>query len=236
MAYRNNPGNSDQWQPQGRDPRWQPQQWPPERHDPGDRWQQQPPARPRQAPPPRRPAPRRSLMPLAMAGCIVIALAAVGVAAWAVATRTPAAATAGTGASAPTGSAAQPETAAAVRQDATQFYALYSGGQWAAAWQYLTPAAQAKAPVATWTAVHDGCPSASAGLARTIKGVTVAGTAAVVTETIAGTLGSLGTVADAWDYSAGRWGIQPPASSLAVYSHGSVAADIAAAKAAGDCK
>lgn len=131
--------------------------------------------------------------------------------------------------------AAEPDTAAGVRAAAQQFYALYSASQWAAAWPYLTLAAQSAVPAATWTAVHDGCPSASAGMARVIKSVTVAGTTAVVAETVAGSLGNIATVSDAWTYSGGRWGFSPSSSSMSIYTHGSVNADIAAAKAAGDC-
>jgi hypothetical protein len=56
-----------------------------------------------------------------------------------------------------------------------------------------------------------------------------------VTETLAGSLGKLGTVSDAWTYSGGRWGFSLSASSMSTYKHGSVKEDIAAAKAAGDC-
>ena len=131
--------------------------------------------------------------------------------------------------------AAEPDTAAGVRAGAQQFYALYSASQWAAAWAYLAPAAQSVVSAATWTAVHNGCPGPTVGLARVIKSVTFAGTTAVVSETVAGSLGNLATVSDAWTYSGGRWGLSLPASSLSFYKHGSVSADIAAAKAAGEC-
>ena len=131
--------------------------------------------------------------------------------------------------------AAEPDTAAGVRAAAQQFYALYSAGQWGAAWAYLAPAAQSAVSVATWTAVHNGCPGPTVGLARVIKSVTFAGTTAVVSETVAGSLGNLATVSDAWTYSGGRWGFSLPASSMSFYKHGSVSADIAAAKAAGEC-
>ena len=83
--------------------------------------------------------------------------------------------------------------------------------------------------------MHTGCPSPSAGLARVIKSVTLAETTAVVAETVAGSLGNIATVSDAWTYSGGRWGFSPSASSMSIYTHGSVNADIAAAKVAGDC-
>jgi hypothetical protein len=130
---------------------------------------------------------------------------------------------------------AQPETEAGVRAAATAFYALYSAGQWSQAWAYLTPATQAEVPEATFTAVHQGCPSPSAGMARVIKSVTLAGSTAVITETVAGAASALGSVTDAWQYTGGRWGVELSSSALAVYQHGSAAADTAAAKSAGDC-
>jgi len=131
--------------------------------------------------------------------------------------------------------ASQPETEAGVRSAATAFYAFYSAGQWPQVWAGLSPATQKAVPEATWVAVHSQCTSKTAGLAREIKGVTVAGPTAVVTETVAGALGKLGTVADAWSYSGGRWGLTLPPSSTAIFKHGSVKADVAASKADGDC-
>lgn len=131
--------------------------------------------------------------------------------------------------------ATEPETEAGVRSAATQFYALYAAGQWSSAWAYLTPATQSVAPEATFAAVHNGCQSPSAGMARVIKSVTIVGSTAVVTETVAGAASALGSSTDAWQYAGGRWGFELSASALAVYKHGSVAADLAAAKAAGDC-
>jgi hypothetical protein len=131
--------------------------------------------------------------------------------------------------------AGQPETEAAVRSDATQFYALYAASQWAQAWAMLAPSAKKAVPESTYVAVHQGCPSASAGMARVIKSIAVAGSTAVVTETVAGALSSLGSVTDAWAYSGGRWGVTLDPTSLKDYSHGSATADVAAMKAAGSC-
>jgi len=139
------------------------------------------------------------------------------------------------GSTASASASAQPETEAGVRAAATQFYALYAASQWSSAWPYLTPSTQAKVSEATFTAVHQGCTSPTAGLARVIKSVTLAGSTAVVTETVAGVAGSLGSVVDAWQYTGGQWRIGLSSSALAVYTHGGAAADIAAAKAAGDC-
>lgn len=131
--------------------------------------------------------------------------------------------------------AAQPETEAGVRDAATRFYAFYAGAQWPQAWQILTPASQKAAPEATYAAVHQGCASVSAGQARVIKSVVMAGSTAVVTETLSGAAGALGSATDAWSYAGGRWGIALDQSALASYSHGSAAADVAALKAAGEC-
>ena len=131
--------------------------------------------------------------------------------------------------------AAEPETEAGVRAVATQFYALYAAGQWPLAWAILAPSSQQAVPESLYVAVHQGCPSGSAGMARVIKSVVMAGSTAVVTETVAGALGSLATAADAWTYDGGRWGFVLSAADMSVYSHGSAAADVASAKAAGDC-
>jgi hypothetical protein len=68
-----------------------------------------------------------------------------------------------------------------------------------------------------------------------IKAVTLSGSTAVVTETVSGAASALGSVTDAWQYQDGRWGIGLDQPALAVYSHGTTAADITAAKAAGEC-
>jgi hypothetical protein len=167
-----------------------------------------------------------------------ITLAATALAVTACASGSPSATTS---ASAPAASsaapaaAAQPATEAGVRAAATQFYALYAAGQWSSAWAYLSPATKGAVSEATFTAVHEGCPSPSAGMARVIKSVTLAGSTAVVTETVAGAASALGSVTDAWHYAGGQWGVELAPSALAVYKHGSAAADIAAAKAAGNC-
>jgi hypothetical protein len=166
-----------------------------------------------------------------------IALSATALTVAACSSASPLAATTATGrAAVSTASAsAQPETEAGIRAAATQFYALYAASQWSSAWPYLAPSIQARVSEATFTAVNQGCPSPAGGLARVIKSVTLAGSTAVVTETVAGVASSLGSVADAWQYIGGQWRISLSPSALAVFSHGSAAADIAAAKAAGDC-
>lgn len=132
-----------------------------------------------------------------------------------------------------TASAAQPETAAAARSVAEQYFGLYSAGQFAASYGLLAPSAQRAISEPTWVAVHQGCPAQSAGLAYNVSKATLTGNTAVVTVSLAGAAASLGSVSQALIYSAGRWGLVP--SDLSLYRHGSVKADIAAAKAAGYC-
>lgn len=142
----------------------------------------------------------------------------------------------GTGAAPAVSSAgpAQPDTAAAAKTAAQEFMALYSAGQWSAAWQYLTPADKAKIPESLYTAFHDGCPSKSAGLAYEIQDVTLAGPTAVITYTIP-VLAKLGSATMAMAWVPAGWGVSLDASALKDYTHGSAKADIASARKTGEC-
>ena len=174
---------------------------------------------------------------LAAAG--VTAAALIATAACSSAPAAPATSAATTAAATPTAAAstpsagAQPETAAAAAAVARQYFGLYSVGQFALSWTLLAPSAQRAVSQATWVAVHQGCPSQSAGLAYNIKDTTLTGSTAVVTVTLAGAAASLASESESLTYSAGRWGFVP--NDLSYYRHGSVKADIAAAKAAGYC-
>lgn len=132
-----------------------------------------------------------------------------------------------------TASKAQPETAAAATAVARQYLGLYSAGQFALSWTLLAPSAQRAVSQATWVAVHRGCPSQAARLAYNVKDTTLTGSTAVVTVTLAGAAASLASESESLTYSSGQWGFVP--SDLSYYRHGSVKADIAAAKAAGYC-
>jgi len=143
---------------------------------------------------------------------------------------------AGLGATAPTRwqtSPADPQMRVGARAAAAHFYKLYSANKFAATWELLTPAAKRQIPKARWVRVHHGCPSTGAGMARVIKAVTAFGNAAIVTEAIAGTLSRLGAVGDVFSLVNRRWGYLPQ--DVSIYHHGSVADDIAAARAAGYC-
>ena len=63
--------------------------------------------------------------------------------------------------------------------------------------------------------------------------MTVFGTVAIVAERMPGTRPGRGKGEDVFAYANGNWRYSP--SDLSIYQHGSVAADIAAAKAAGLC-
>lgn len=143
------------------------------------------------------------------------------------------ASTAASSAATPSASPAQPETAAAAKAVAMQYLGLYSAGQFATSYPLLTSAARKAVPESVWVAVHQGCPSASSGVAYEVKNITLTGSTAVMTVTLAGAASSLASASEAFIYSGGKWGFSP--SDLNLYEYGSVTADIAAAKAAGDC-
>jgi hypothetical protein len=135
-------------------------------------------------------------------------------------------------AAAPAGPA-EAKTRAAVRAAAASFYRLYSSSQFGASWDLLAVTAKKQVPQSVWVGVHEACPSVGAGMPRAIKSVVVFGDAAIVTETITGTLSRLGPAEDVFNYANGHWGFSP--GEPGIYHRGSVAADIAAAKAAGFC-
>jgi hypothetical protein len=168
----------------------------------------------------------------------LITAAVLAAAACSSATSTPPASTAATTTTAPASpaavtSAAQPETAAAATAAAKQYFGLYSASQFAASWELLAPSTQHAVSQATWVAVHQGCPAQSAGLAYDVKDTTLTGNTAIVTVSLTGAAASIGSESEAFTYSAGRWGFVP--GDLTRYKHGSVKADITAAKAAGYC-
>ncbi len=82
-------------------------------------------------------------------------------------------------------------------------------------------------------AVHEGCQGASTGLAYDIKRVAVDQDTAVVTVSVAGNQAKAASGNEAFAYAGGRWGYMP--ADMGLYKHGSVAKDIAAAKARGLC-
>lgn len=128
---------------------------------------------------------------------------------------------------------ASPQMKAGARAAATEVYSLYSAHRFAAFWNLLAPATKRQISERLWVSVHEACPSAVAGKPRVIKAMTVFGDAAIVTEDISGTSLKPGTAEDVFNYVDGQWTFTP--GDVSTYRHGSVTADIAAAKADGLC-
>lgn len=126
-----------------------------------------------------------------------------------------------------------PKVEAALRPTVTHFYSVYLGREVAASWDLLAPAVKKQISMQVWTGVHDACRPVNAGEARVIKAVTVFGNSAIVTIAIAGIPAKAGVSEDIFSYAQGRWGYSP--TDIGIYRHGSITADVAAAKAAGIC-
>jgi hypothetical protein len=134
---------------------------------------------------------------------------------------------------APPPSSASPQMAASARKAANQFSSVYLSRRFAASWDLLDPAAKKLISRDTWIRVHDGCRGETAGSTGVIKSVTVFGNAAIVTEAITKATLQSRTIEAVFNYLHGRWGYSP--SDLSIYQHGSISADIAAARTAGYC-
>ena len=119
------------------------------------------------------------------------------------------------------------------RKAAAQFYSLYLSGQFAASWDLLAPAAKRQIRRSTWVEVHNGCLLDNTGKTGVVKSVTVFGHAAFVAEAITAGSSTPRTIEAVFDYTDDLWGYSP--GDLGIYKHGSVSADIAAAKALGYC-
>lgn len=130
---------------------------------------------------------------------------------------------------------AVPDTASAARSAAVRYLSLYSAGQWQAAWPLLASQARRLAPESLWAAFHQECPPQSAGMAYDVEGVTMAGRNAVITYTIPVLKKVYGSAADAMEWTPEGWRVEFDSVAVAQYGHGSLKADVAAAKAAGDC-
>jgi len=122
---------------------------------------------------------------------------------------------------------------AAARPAAAHFYAVYSASRYTASWQLLAPVAKRQIPARVWAGVHELCSPAGSGAPRVIKAITVFGNAAIVTTTVSGAPAGRATTEDVFDYANGRWGYSPE--DLGIYQHGSVAADVTAARHAHLC-
>ena len=121
----------------------------------------------------------------------------------------------------------EPATVAAVRADAADYLSLASAGQFAITYQMLSASARQGITQQAWVAVHRAC----AGTSYKIKHLAVSGKTATVTVGLTG--GHRGTLTETLVYVAGSWGVSP--GDLSLYQHGSVSADVAAARAGGGC-
>ena len=119
------------------------------------------------------------------------------------------------------------------RTAAAQFDSAYFASRFADSWSLLAADARREVPKDIWVGVHDGCPAATSGVSRVIKSVTVFGSTAIVTETITLAQSRRHTVEYVFDYMDGHWGYSPV--NPGIYHHGSISADVAAAKKAGLC-
>lgn len=127
----------------------------------------------------------------------------------------------------------EPATTAAVRADADDYLTLYAAGQFAIIYQMLSAPARQAITEPAWVAVHRGCPGTTAGMSYRIRHIAVNGRTALVTVALAGWAAKPQRATESLVYSGGRWGFSPR--DLGLYRHGSVSADVAAAKAAGGC-
>jgi len=130
-------------------------------------------------------------------------------------------------------SLAGPKSKAGARAAAARFDRLQVASQYTASWDLLTPTAKRLVPRDVWIGVHEGCHPVQTAGHRVLGRVTVFGTVAIVAERIPGTRPGRGKGEDVFAYANGNWGYSP--NDLSIYQHGSVAAYIAAAKAAGLC-
>ena len=126
----------------------------------------------------------------------------------------------------------EPDTASAVRADADDYLTLYTAGQFAIIYQMLSAPARQAIDQQAWVAVHRGCLGATGGMSYKIRHIAVTGKTAVVTVALTGAA-KPENATETLVYANGHWGFSPQ--DLALYRHGSVSADVAAAKAAGGC-
>lgn len=126
----------------------------------------------------------------------------------------------------------EPDTASAVRADADDYLTLYTAGQFAVIYQMLSASARQAIGQQAWVAVHRGCLGATGGMSYKIRHIAVTGKTAVVTVALTGAT-KPESATETLVYADGHWGFSPQ--DLALYRHGSVSADVAAAKGAGGC-
>ncbi len=127
----------------------------------------------------------------------------------------------------------EPQTAAAVRADADDYLTLYPARQFAITYQMLSAAARQAIKERVWVAVHRSCPGVAGGMVYKIRHVAVTGKTAVVTVALTGGTAKPVSATETLVYANGHWGFSPQ--DMGLYQHGSVSADVAAARAGGGC-
>lgn len=182
-----------------------------------------------------RPTRMRLIVPFALAGGLaVIALAGCGTASTPASTSTTSAPPTTTVTPTPAASPSAPETAGAAKVVATNYFDLYSAGQFAVIYPMIDPADRSHIWESVWVRVHQKCVSSStSNLTYSVSHPILAGNTVVMTVGLAGVGAALGSEQSSFVYSGGHWYYQPP--DMAVYRHHGLTAAIAAAKAAGFC-
>jgi len=126
-----------------------------------------------------------------------------------------------------------PFTVAAAKQRATQYLALYSAGQWAAAYQYITPGLDKNITEEVWVGAHDACKNPSAGPTYLVShGLQPVGNVAFSVSPAAAA-SALGTKLIYMMYVGGQW-YYDPTNGWIYFGH-SVSHAIAKAKGQGLC-
>jgi hypothetical protein len=124
-------------------------------------------------------------------------------------------------------------TVAAAKQRAMQYLALYSAGQWAAAYEYIAPGLDKNISEEVWLGVHDACKNPSPGptylVSHGLQPVGLVDFSVSPTRAAA----ALGTKQIYMTYSGGQWYYDP--SDGWIYFGHSVSHAIAKAKGQGLC-
>jgi len=130
-------------------------------------------------------------------------------------------------------SVATPLTVAAARQRATQYLALYSAGQWAAAYEYIVPGLDKNISKEIWVGVHDACKNPSPGPTHLVSNGLQPVGLVDFSVSPAGAASALGTKQIYMTYSGGQWYYDP--SNGWIYFGHSLSNAIAKAKGQGLC-
>ena len=131
---------------------------------------------------------------------------------------------------------ADPVTTAGATAAAHHLLDLYADRRFSAAWDMILPAAQRQVDEVTWDGFYARCPGIRSGyrvLYTTLTGDPVDPSALVVVYLTRGRPSDASVISLTFDYLLGRWRYDPV--DLTEFSHGSVAADLAAAQADGVC-